>query len=225
MQIKQVFMYNFEEIQYNTKKISSSSICRTLNCLPRFHITRNQNRFLLFKACILYLFLIFLFSQIPSYWNLIRGLQNIDACILTHFDYDVLPGLQTVLHRKTIRSLHEGRPCKPDIGAFFLNHTQRTRFQSSNASKLSSKSKLLVNLSHNIDQVLNDIKQLNIDTFDLVKNTVPNKHTIEPINLYKKIAFGSLDLYVLYPTSSLIDDDKYLANLQKVKDKVFNSKL
>ncbi|CAF1547713.1 unnamed protein product, partial [Rotaria sordida] len=29
----------------------------------------------------------------PSYWNLIRGLQTIDACILTHFDYDVLPGL------------------------------------------------------------------------------------------------------------------------------------
>ncbi|CAF4346061.1 unnamed protein product, partial [Adineta steineri] len=24
------------------------------------------------------------FSRIPSYWNLIRGLQNIDACILTH---------------------------------------------------------------------------------------------------------------------------------------------
>ncbi len=98
----------------------------------------------------------------------------------------------------------------------FLNQIQRTRIQSSNTFKSSSNSKLLVNLSHNIDQVLNDIKQLNIDTFDLVKTTAPNKPSIEPINLYKKIAFGSLDLYVLYPTASTIDDDKALATIQKV---------
>ncbi|CAF5218846.1 unnamed protein product, partial [Rotaria magnacalcarata] len=48
----------------------------------------------------------------PSYWNLIRGLQTIDACILTHFDYSVLSGLQTIIHRKTIPSLHDGRLCK-----------------------------------------------------------------------------------------------------------------
>jgi len=159
----------------------------------------------------------FLFSRIPSYWNLIRGLQTIDACILTHFDYDVLPGLQSVLHRKTIPLSQNGRLCKPDIGAIFLNHTQRARYQSSHTFKSSSNSKLLVNLSHNIDQVLNDIKQLNIDTFDLVKSTIPNKPGIEPINLYKKIAFGSLDLYVLYPTSSTTDDEKVLTILQKVK--------
>ncbi|CAF3782004.1 unnamed protein product [Rotaria sp. Silwood1] len=156
------------------------------------------------------------FSRIPSYWNLIRGLQTIDACILTHFDYDVLPGLQTILHRKTIPSLHDGRLCKPDIGAIFLNHTQRIRFQSSYISKLPSNSKLTVNLSHNIDQFVHDIKQLNIETFDLIKSISPNKHTIEPINLYKKIAFGSLDLYVLYPLPSSIDDDKFLATLQKI---------
>ncbi|UJR13645.1 hypothetical protein I4U23_000657 [Adineta vaga] len=156
------------------------------------------------------------FSRMPSYWNLIRGLQNVDACILTHFDYDVLSGLQTILHRKTLTSLHDGRICKPDFGAIFLNHIQRARIQSGNSSKISSNSKLLVNLSHNIDHLLNDIKQLNIDTYDLVKHTTPNKSGIEPINLYKKIAFGSLDLYVLYPTSSSTDDDKALATLQKI---------
>jgi hypothetical protein len=157
----------------------------------------------------------FRFSRMPSYWNLIRGLQNIDACVLTHFDYDVLPGLQTILHRKTMSSLHDGRVCKPDFGAIFLNHIQRARIQSGHAAKSSSNSKLLVSLSQNIDQVLADIKQLNIDTYDLVKHTLPNKSSIEPINLYKKIAFGSLDLYVLYPSSSA-DDDKALATLQKV---------
>ncbi|CAF1554497.1 unnamed protein product [Adineta ricciae] len=156
------------------------------------------------------------FSRMPSYWNLLRGLQNVDACVLTHFDYDVLPGLQTILHRKTLTTLHDGRICKPDFGAIFLNHVQRAKVQSVNSSKSSSNSKLLVNISHNIDQVLNDIKQLNIDTYDLVKHTVPNKPSIEPINLYKKIAFGSLDLYVLYPTSSATEDDKALANLQKI---------
>ena len=156
-------------------------------------------------------------SRTPSYWNLLRGLQNVDACVLTHFDYDVLPGLQTILHRKTLTTLHDGRICKPDFGAIFLNHVQRAKVQSVSSSKNSSNSKLLVNISHNIDQVLNDIKQLNIDTYDLVKHTAPNKPSIEPINLYKKIAFGSLDLYVLYPTSSSTEDDKALANLQKVK--------
>ncbi|CAF3466823.1 unnamed protein product [Rotaria socialis] len=157
------------------------------------------------------------FSRMPSYWNLIRGLQTVDACILTHFDYSVLSGLQTIIHRKTIPSLHDGRLCKPDIGAMFLNNIQRTRLQALHSLKAPSNSKLSVNLSHNIDQFLNDIKQLNIETFDLVKNTTPNKHTIEPINLYKKIAFGSLDLYVLYPlSSSSMDDDKSLATLQKI---------
>ncbi len=59
---------------------------------------------------------------------------------------------------------------------------------------------------------------MNIDTFDLVKTTIPNKPSIEPINLYKKVAFGSLDLYVLYPTSSITDDEKILATIQKVND-------
>jgi hypothetical protein len=153
------------------------------------------------------------FSRIPSYWNLIRGLQNIDACILTHFDYDVFPGLQTILHRKTIPSLHDGQLCKPDIGAMFINHIQRTKIQSISPSN----NKLLVNLNENIDQFLTNIKQLNIDTFDLVKHTVHSKTSIEPINLYKKIAFGSLDLYVLHPTATISDDEKIITALQKVQ--------
>jgi hypothetical protein len=160
--------------------------------------------------------LIFFFSRIPSYWNLIRGLQNIDACILTHFDYDVFPGLQTILHRKTISSPNDGQLCKPDIGAVFLNHTQQTKLSSISSSK-SLNRKLLIDLNENIDQFLNNIKQLNIDTFDLIKHTIPNKLTIEPINLFKKIAFGSLDLYVLHPTGSISEDEKLLASLQKVR--------
>ena len=156
------------------------------------------------------------FSRIPSYWNLIRGLQTIDACILTHFDYDVLPGLQSILHRKTIPLAHNGQLCKPDIGAIFLNQTQRARIQSSPTLKSSLNNKLLLNLSHSIDQVLNDVKQLNIDTYDLVKTTTPKQPSIEPMNLFKKIAFGSLDLYVLYPTASITDDEKVLATIQKV---------
>ncbi len=160
--------------------------------------------------------MIFFFSRIPSYWNLIRGLQNIDACILTHFDYDVFPGLQTILHRKTISSPNDGQLCKPDIGAVFLNHTQQTKLSSISSSK-SLNRKLLIDLNENIDQFLNNIKQLNIDTFDLIKHTIPNKLTIEPINLFKKIAFGSLDLYVLHPTGSISEDEKLLASLQKVR--------
>jgi hypothetical protein len=160
---------------------------------------------------------LWIFSRIPSYWNLIRGLQTIDACILTHFDYDVFPGLQTILHRKTIPSPHNGQLCKPDIGAIFLNHIQRTKIP---LSKSSLNSKLLVNLTENIDQFLNNIQQLNIDTFDLVKHTIPKKSNIEPINLYKKIAFGSLDFYILHPTGSISEDEKILAILQKVKTKI-----
>ncbi|CAF0751034.1 unnamed protein product [Rotaria sordida] len=157
------------------------------------------------------------FSRIPSFWNLIRGLQNIDACILTHFDYDVFPGLQTILHRKTISSQHDNPLCKPDIGAIFLNHTQRTKIQSvEHSSKSSSNSKLLINLNENINEFLNDIKQLNINTIDLVKNSMSHKTNIEPINLYKKIAFGSLDLYILHPTTSISDDEKMLTTLQKI---------
>jgi len=51
-----------------------------------------------------------------------------------------LPGLQTILHRKTISLPHDGESCKPDIGAFFLNHIQRTKI----SSTPSSNRKLLV---------------------------------------------------------------------------------
>jgi len=75
----------------------------------------------------------------------------------------------------------------------------------------------LVNLTENIDEFLNNIKKLNIDTFDLIKHTILNKSNIEPINLYKKIAFGSLDLYILHPTASISEDEKILTILKKVK--------
>lgn len=154
--------------------------------------------------------------RIPSYWNLIRGLQTIDACILTHFDYDAFPGLQTFIHRKTIPIADDGRLCKPDIGALFLNNTQRTRLQSSPSSKRISNSKLSVNLSQNIDQFYGDVKKLNIHTFDMIKNVTINKPSIEPVNLYKKIAFGSLDLYILHPSSLTAEDEKMIAAVQKV---------
>ena len=83
----------------------------------------------------------------------------------------------------------------------------------------------MINLNENIDQFLNDIKQLNIDTFDLIKHTSSNKSNIEPINLYKKIAFGSLDLYVLHPTALMMEDDKALSILQKVIRKKFDRKI
>jgi len=153
------------------------------------------------------------FNRYPSYWNLIRGLQNIDACILTHFDYDVLPGLQTIVRRKTIPTNEHGELCKPDIGAVFLNHIQRMKFQSVLRTKSSSSTtnnSLLVNFNENIEEFLNDIKQLNIDTFDLVKQ-------IKPINLYRKLAFGSLDFYILHPTTSTTDDERIVNNLQKVE--------
>ena len=158
-------------------------------------------------------------SRIPSYWNLIRGLQSIDACILTHFDYDVLPGLQTLVHRKTIPSPFDGRLCKPDIGAIFLNQIQRGKLQS--PSPKSSNSRLLTNLSENVNQFLKDVKQLNIDTFDLVQHSTANKASIQPINLFRKIAFGSLDLYVLHPVTLGSDEEKNLASIQKVSSDVF----
>lgn len=151
----------------------------------------------------------------PSYWNLIRELQTIDACILTHFDYDVLPGFQTIFHRKTIRSSTDGKLCKPHIGTIFLNKIQLKKIPIQSSP---SNNSLVNNLNENIDEFLHDVKQLNIETHDLVKqSTTTNKTKIEPINLFKKIAFGSLDLFVLHPTSSANENDKIVMDLQKVK--------
>ncbi|CAF4635849.1 unnamed protein product [Rotaria socialis] len=99
------------------------------------------------------------FSRIPSYWNLIRGLQNIDACILTHFDYNVLPGLQTILHRKVISEFNDNQSCKPDIGTMFLNHIQRTKIQAINGSKASSNSACPQTL---VFEALNRVRHLEI---------------------------------------------------------------
>ncbi|CAF0777232.1 unnamed protein product [Didymodactylos carnosus] len=151
------------------------------------------------------------YSRYPSYWNLIRGIQSIDACVLTHFDHDVLSGLQSILHRKTIVS-PEQKSINPDIGAIFLNQHQKTKlFSQQNKSSVGNNNKLQVNLNQNIDQFLSDIKRLQIETFDLCKPST--KGQLEPINLYRKIAFGSLDLYPLHPTAQ---SDVEITALQKI---------
>ena len=99
----------------------------------------------------------------------------------------------------------------------FLNNIQRTKIQAINGSKTSSNSKLLIHLPDNINQFSNDIKKLNIDTLDLVLHSTASKATIEPINLFKKIAFGSLDMYVLHPVASMAEYEKTLTALQRVK--------
>lgn len=137
----------------------------------------------------------------------------------------MFPGLQTIVERKQILASHDDQWCKPDIGAFFLNQTQRTKLQASSASKPQSNNRLLVNLTADIDQFVQSVKQLNIETFNLVKHSTANKQTVEPINLYKKIAFGSLDLWVLHPTSSATEDEKLVAALQKVFIPRFGSEM
>ena len=121
------------------------------------------------------------------------------------------------MHRKTIPSTDDGRLCKPDVGAVFINSIQRAKVALASESKVSSNSKLVVNLDESIDQFLSDVKQLKIDSIDLVRPAAVNKTASEPINLYKKIAYGSLDLHVLFPLASAAENEKILATVQKVR--------
>lgn len=114
----------------------------------------------------------------PCFFKFANVLKEVDSMLVTHTDADALGGITSFLSKKLAQP-----ETKPNIRTLFGNFN---------------------NKNDDVELVLESAEKLRIKTLNLVKheiNTKPNQAP-EHVNLFFKLGYGSLDLYVLSPFNS-----------------------
>ena len=138
------------------------------------------------------------FNSIPACWPFIRHLEKIDSILITRFNENNCLGLVTLFDK-----LCSNDCSAPKVGQILANMADLNKL--TNQSELSEHN-LEVNLIKNGQNLLRKIDKADfLQPKPLFRPHDLNKQ-FEPIELYHRIAFGTLNLYILNP----LQDSKLL---------------
>ncbi|KAK3097296.1 hypothetical protein FSP39_008440 [Pinctada imbricata] len=131
------------------------------------------------------------FRRKPCFWNISRHLDRIDAMLLTHLGSDNLFGVSAMLQRKALGNIH------PQLGYLFMNSIDK--LPSPPPENGEKKPSLCINLAEEGSKLVDYAKQMGLSPYPCLRQATGPQ--ITPINLYLKVGYGSLDMYILNPVS------------------------
>merc|ERR1711962_1533469 len=139
------------------------------------------------------------FSRKACFWDFTRHLDRLDAILITRLSDENTQGISAVLERKS------ASPVYPQIGHFFANILDTGARQSEKHDE-EEKDKLLVNVIHEGNSMLENLRILNLKPQICFRDNI-----CDPINLYHKVGHGKLDMYVLNPSKESREVKEFLS--------------
>lgn len=162
----------------------------------------------------------------PSFWKFVSQFKQVDSVLITHADSDSLGGLSSFFSKKLATS----QSCEtPDDAESIVSNGNTPAVYSVLGNLIRSPITLAaksVESRTDSDIILDAVDKLNINLVSLVKSTdnlllnaalakqTHNLNKYEHHNLFNKIGYGSLDLFVLTPLRSSVEFKEFCAHQQ-----------
>ena len=131
------------------------------------------------------------FSRQCCFWSLAHHMETIDALMITSLSEENILGMAAFLERKVLGDIY------PKIGPVFINARSTAKDGASAAKATGSSDELCVNFAEESSAVLQRLQQLNYQPYQCV---MPSDRS-HSYNIFNRLGYGSLDLYVLSPAA------------------------